>query len=401
MRILFIPCAGGVVAHLLPLMALEARLDRSRHQAAFLVPLYLHELLRSQGLNVLDIDYRREQAFRNEMLACGRFRPDIIVDDLSLTALLTTKVFKRPRLTIRRTGTFPGGIPRHHTYRHSYHGEEFLFDTYYRDSERTFGIRAPKNLTEVCAADMNIVPGIRSIEVLPTALRDDPTYAFAGSLIVPDSQVPTREDRLQQVIQFFDRNQRRAVVYLTLGTTLNPTDQIREIAQCVLDSGFALISTVDLPDLVPAYREVFFYARFLPMDAVCSNVRLMIHHCGCGTYHYAIRHRVPSICIGSGCYDRDDIAYRLDELGIAKYIPQDELALLKTFQATFLNCVDSAGQWYRTAKQSLELLRDEDERTSAAFDFEGALEKALSLNSRDVPSTSPSSNRLGKARAGR
>lgn len=376
------PCAHAVLPHLIPLIALESMLAAGRHETAFLVPHAFHKTLESNHKNVLDIDFQIEHSFRNEMLACGHFCPDVVVDDFSFTALLTTKLSNRPRVTIRRTGVFPGSATPNNTYRHSMHskiGPEFDFGTFYRDSEAFCGVPAPKNLADICAADMNIVPGIRSVEVLPAALCDDPTYVFAGALIVPDFVVSSGP--IDDLRAFFENNQRRPVVFLTLGSVLEPSQSIRDMIGHMLDRGVAVISNVILFDVRPFRNEMFFHAPFLPMHTVCSKVDLMVHHCGSGTYQYAIKHKLPSICLGSQCYDRDDVARRLEELGVAKYIPVDEASeVAETFRELFDDCVNTTSHWYRTSKRSLDLLKDESDRTAAAFNFEAVLEKAVSIH---------------------
>ncbi|RDD80213.1 hypothetical protein DVJ77_18920 [Dyella tabacisoli] len=370
-------------------MALDSQLEAGRHETAFLVPGAFHKSLKNLQRNVLDIDYRPEQLFRDEMAACGRFRPDVIVDDFSMAALLTSKVAKKPRVTILRTGAFPGSVPRDDSHRHScesHSSDKFDFDAYFQNSELLCGIPAPKNFAEACAADISIVPGIRSIEALPASVGDDPNYAFAGALTVSDSAIPTpvarSTDTTDAILAFLERNQQRKIVYLTLGSVLKAGEAIREAIKYMLDTGVAIISTVDLPDVKTSRKELFFYAPFVPMHAVCSKVHLMIHHCGSGTYQYAITHQVPSICIGSRSYDRDDVAYRLEQLGVAKYIPFiDSVAVfIERFVKEFDQCMDNLGQWYQAAKQRLNLLWNENDRTAAIFNFEEVLKKAILLH---------------------
>lgn len=313
------------------------------------------------------------------MLACGTFHPDIIVDDFSLTARLTAKLVDKPRVSIRRTGDFPGYTPRNITRHHS--GVYVKWEEFYRNCEAVCGLLPPKSLAEVCEGDANVIPGIRSIEALPMTFRNDPTYAFAGALIVPDSLVPTRVVNAHDIKRFLERNDKRPTVYVTLGSVLKADESIRSAIRFVLDWGFAVISNVDLPDVKPAQTDLFFYGPILPMHTVTSRAYLMIHHCGSGTYQYAITHGVPSICIGSRCYDRDDVAQRLEELGAARYIPRDldDDGFVERFRRVFLDCVSSTGNWYQRSKSSLDLLKRENDETMASFDFETLLDKASSI----------------------
>lgn len=393
LRILFVPNTGAVIPHLLPLLALDFRLESSRHETAFLAPAAFHKSLRNERRNVLDIDYRSESLFRDEMAACGHFRPDVIVDDFSLSVLLTAKVANKPRITLLRTGSFPGGQPRDSAHRHScesHAGRKFDFGTHFQNFELLCGAPAPKTFSEACAANASIIPGIRAIEELPPSLDDDPSYFFAGALSISDSAVPTlfdanRDTASQDILAFLENNRERKIVYLTLGSVLKGDESIRKSIEYMLSAGISVISTIDLPEVPSFLKSLFHYAPFVPMHVVCSRVSLMIHHCGSGTYQYAILHKVPSICIGSQCYDRDDVAYRLEELGVAKYIPanEDAVAFSKIFREKFDQCIDSQGHWYKEAKQRLELLKIENDQAAATFDFGTVLETAVSIHAQE------------------
>jgi hypothetical protein len=383
LRILFVPCSGCVLPHLIPLMALESRLEAGRHETAFLAPLPFHRTLRSKNRRVLDIDYQLDHPFRSEMLAHGRFRPDVVVDDFSLTAFMTTKLANKPRITIRRTGTFPGTPPRSDNYRHSAYRLDVDFEKLFRNSDALLGVRPPQSIVELCDADINIVPGVSSIEVLPAPVRVDPTYVFSGDLILADSDVPS--DAIvdaEGLLCFFERNHSRRIVYLTLGTVMKASESVREVMRYILDCGAALVSSIDLPDVKPSRREMFIHEPFLPMNTVCSNVHLMIHHCGSGTYQYAIRHRLPSICIGSRCYDRDDVASRLEQLGVAKYIFDTDYGqgLSEMFRKIFHDCIDDASDWYKAAKEGLGILNSENDRTATTFRFDTVLDRVVSMH---------------------
>ena len=48
------------------------------------------------------------------------------------------------------------------------------------------GLPEPKAYSDLFQAPYKIVPGIPSIEVLPPALQNDPSYFFAGPLVMDD-----------------------------------------------------------------------------------------------------------------------------------------------------------------------------------------------------------------------
>jgi UDP:flavonoid glycosyltransferase YjiC (YdhE family) len=379
--VLFIPCVTGVRSHLVALLALAAKLDAARHESAFLLPANLHNPVRTIG-NVLDIDYAIPTALRDEIAAIERFRADIVVDDLSLTAIMSTQLARKPRVAIQRTGVFPGAVPRRREHRHSC---PVVFDALYLAYETLCGAPKPTTMSDICAADMKIVPGIPTVEVLPDPLVGDPTYAFAGSLIVDDRVYAERDLRgrglgVDAVQRFLDANADRPVVYVTMGHIYEAASVIHEAIRYLTSTGACVVSNVQVTDLPASERSAFFFAPVLPMHTVCSRARLMIHHCGSGTYQYSIIHALPALCIGSGCYDRDDVALRLHDLGAAHYIasPQECPDFLEQVKGAFARCMGSDdGAWYASAKATLRTLQEENARAMETFDFNDVLERGL------------------------
>jgi len=382
LKVLFIPNAGAVVPHLAPLMALDMQLDPGRHETAFLLPARFHASLAALGKRVLPIDYRFDTAFRDEVAACTAFAPDVIIDDFSLVALLTASAMGIPRVTIARTGAFPGYAPRDDAHLHSSESiGRFDFENAYRDCEEVFGIPPPRSFADACLANASIVPGIRSIECLPAEAADRADFVFAGALSLPDEAMPRADDApvhdADATSAFLDRQQGRPCAFVTLGSVLAPSLSIRSAILHLLEHGMAVVSTVRLDGLPETLAEHFHFAPFVRMHAVCARADLMVHHCGSGTYQYAILHRLPSICIGSRYYDRDDVAHRLEELGVAKYVPasDDPAPFMSAFRAAF-DAYASDGEWLAEATRRLEALVRENDETAAGFDL-GALLHAV------------------------
>ena len=385
MRILFVPNAGAVVPHLVPLLALDSRHVPRAYESAFLIPSRFHASLKQLGRQVLDIDYRAETAFRDEMAACGQFQPDVIVDDFSMVTLLTSSVAEVPRVTIARTGAFPGSC-RGSNDRHSCESiGRFDFDMNFRDCELFCGVPTPRTFADVCAASASIIPGIPSIETLPSAVAHHQNFFYAGSLGVADDMIPGlgeyADDSSAQALSFIDRHRDREIAFVTLGSVLAPSNSICSAVLHMLDAGIAVVSTVRMTDLSAAQSELFYHAPFVQMDAVCSRASLMVHHCGSGTYQYAIAHGLPAICIGSGFYDRDDVAHRLDELGVAKFIPvtADGNEFMSSFCEALGRCRDRSSRWCVEALRTLALLKSENERASGSFDLEAVLQRSIEL----------------------
>lgn len=393
MRVLFIPQAEGGPAHIIPLMALNAMLKRPVFETAFLVPRFIHKFLRQFGANVLDVDQQGwdTNGFRSELRAYKLFSPDVVVDDASLTTLFATAFSKVPRVAIQRTGIFPNYRPRNSEHRHSMNAIDLS-----KLADVTFlGIRQPTAFTDLFDGECKIVPGIRSIEVLPAELQSDPSYVYSGPLLMDDylmekvglQDLWTSDDCLDinncndfgSLERFFAANKNRKVVYATFGTMAKIYEQVRDCIRFLLDSDIAVVTTIKVPELTPQQQELYYYARYLPMHVVCSHVDLVVHQCGSATYHYPLMHQRPSITIGTRCYDRDDVAWRLRELGVSVHLPAPEECA--DFVATFKDHVhallNESGDAALRRKEKLAALNDEINQTVAAFNFEQLLHSVL------------------------
>ncbi len=356
-----------------------------RDEPLFLAPRTLHRALSALGFPVVALDYQQRDAFRVEMRAYAECRPDVVVDDLSGTVLLSTTLTKLPRVTVRRSGDFPGAVPRNRGHRYGLGSNSDFVKAY--ECCAALGIQPPRTLADVLCATMNIIPGIPAIEMLPPAVADDPTYVFAGPLLPAESassaiigaarggQADTGALRA-----FLDANQHRRVVCLTLGTILRAADyHVHDLAHRILEADAAIVSSVDLRAVADSARGRCFHAPTIPLGLVASRADLMIHHCGNGTYQYAIRHAVPSICIGSGFYDRDNVAMRLADLGVAQYVPAplEMPDFVDRFMHAFDECIEVGGVWYQQAKRQLRALQADSESANERFDFDAVLREAV------------------------
>jgi UDP:flavonoid glycosyltransferase YjiC (YdhE family) len=114
------------------------------------------------------------------------------------------------------------------------------------------------------------------------------------------------------------------------------------------------------------------------MHLVSSHVDLMVHQCGSGTYHYPLLHNVPAITIGTQCYDREEVAVRLEELGASTHIPSPAECddFVERFKRTVAEHLGESGARLQERRECLSRLKNEIEQTVAAFDFEGLLDRA-------------------------
>ena len=385
MKVLFVPMLQGGLAHLLPLVALNKMLAKTSIETAFLVPRQQHALLRERGVPILDIDH---QGFRSEIPAYKKYKPDVVVDDASLTTAAATLFTGVPRVAIQRTGMFPGDVPRNPKHGHSmaisaadlknkWAGISYL------------GLPEPKVYSDLFQAPYKIVPGISSIEVLPAALQNDPTYFFAGPLVMDDYLVGSMSrgsngfslsssKNFAPLQEFFERNRDRKRIYVTFGTVAKPTQEVRDCLHFLMNKGIAVVSSIKLEDLSAAHQPLYYYAQYLPMHYVCSNVDLMVHHCGCGTYQYPVIHEVPSIIVGTQCHDRDDVGMRLDELGTSIYLPgpRENENFVSEFKRAVEEYFADSGRLIEDKKKNLAALNQEVKRTVRDFNLEYVLRAA-------------------------
>ena len=387
MRVLFIPY-GGSISHSIPLIALSRMLDKEAFKIAFLLPRGKHQLAARLELNIIDINYlsTAQHSFRTELRAYKLFSPDVVIDDTNSITGLTTAFVKLPRVTIQRTGLFPGSMPCDPDYEFS-----IKFDMGQVPDMTFMELPQPQKFSDFFNADYKIVPGIPSIEQLPPSLSYDPTYFFSGPLLLEDYMMeqvidlPTRADgapgaegNFAALERFFAEHAQRRRIYITYGTVAQAGPQILSCMRRLIRQRTTVVTSIELEGLSAEERKYYFYAPYLPMNYVCKNVNLMIHQCGSGTYHYPIIHKLPTITIGTRTYDRDGVARRLQELGVSTHLkaPEERSDFEEEFQETIERYYESDGELVAEMRQRMAAINEEISRTAAAFNLEAVLQKA-------------------------
>ena len=385
MRVLFVPFPTAPISHVLPLLALDTLLRDTDIETAFLLPRGGHPIVSQVADCVLDIDH---QGFRTEMEAYAKFAPDVVVDDASPTTIYASTMTRTPRIAIQRTGMFPGAIPRHAHHRHSMGLQiEQLPDVTF------MGLKQPRTFAELFEAKIKIVPGIPTIEVLPPALQNDPSYVFAGPLIMPDylvEQIGYLDNARRSpngiefksfnpLLEFLASTREQRKVYITFGSVAKAMSTIFDCIRYLLDLGIVVITSIRVDELTDQQRSLYYHAVYLPLHLVCANVDLAIHHCGSATYHYPILHDLPAITIGTLCYDRDDVAMRLEELGVSEHIPAPEECsdFFERFRLSVDRYFDESTNLRQQRLNSIRQIKQGIATTSAVFDFEQVLYDAI------------------------
>jgi hypothetical protein len=374
MRVLFVPGhRRGAISHGIPLLALSRQLDSS-FVSAFLAPKRHWDFFRDRGANVLDIDH---DELKTQMIAHTRFKPDVVVDDLSFTTSFARQLTSFPRVTIQRTGSFPGEMAPAPDLEHT--ADSALSSL---PDLAWLGLAKPTRIADMVRAEAVIVPGIRSVEVLPGHLQDDSRYFFSGPLVVDDSRPvksSARSPDFTVVDAFLERQAARQIVLFTFGTVARAPSYAEALICRLLEQGRAVISTVAVASAAcDGSASSFLHCEFLPFHRVCARASLMIHHCGSGTSQYPILFNLPSITLSTGFHDLEDVARRLQSLGASIHL--DRTVELSGYDRRFDEAVgaylDPTSHVLRSARAVLGRLKEEADMTGASFTLSRVLEQA-------------------------
>jgi hypothetical protein len=256
------------------------------------------------------------------------------------------------------------------------------------------GVPRAKTMHDLFKAEVKIVPGIRSIEVLPEHLRDDPSYHFSGPLLMEDLLISGFDYEVESATSkgvnyfrrfdllesFFKQNEGRRIIYATFGTIAKAGREVIECLKYLLENDTAVVSNIYLEGVSEKDQSLHFFAQYLPMHFVCSKSDLVIHHSGSGAYHYPIINQTPSLTIGTQCYDRDDVAVRLEELGVSMHLPApaEDSDFVASFKEKMEQYFANSGALLNEKRKNLIPLKEEIDRTIEAFDLEAAFEQAIS-----------------------
>ncbi|MEQ8474592.1 hypothetical protein [Fulvivirga sp.] len=380
-KILFIP--HPMASHIIPLASLAKMLSPESYQMTFLLPKEFHSHIQNLGFQTFEMDRQWNDELMKELMTIEAFRPDILVDDLNFYTGFSSRVHSIPRVSIVRTGILPNeqNTPG---YEHS-SGLIKHFDKLKSFKLYEENMWEPQSKSDLFVGDVNILPAIPSIEKLPDKIPDKQSYFYSGPLVLNDLDMTATgvfsDDMFKLVSDFLSRNEDRKKIYFTIG--LGQPEVIYENAltclQHLLDKGHAVITNIENFEPHEEVAAQCFYAPFVPMNQVCRNVDLMIHQCGSATYNYQLQHTLPAIVLGSKCYDRDDIAIRLDEVNAAEYISAD--LDRGTYHDKFINSVQRLlfnKEKIDAMKKILCRLKGEIQKVQEEFDFDEIINTLLS-----------------------
>lgn len=367
MKILFVSIPENP-AHLIPLIVLNGMAKKKGHSTEFLLSrkdkLAHKDTLEQLGVQASVVDY--SNSISTEIAAYWQFEPDVVIDDFSLTTCYSVKLKPTPRISVLRTGTFPGYKPKKKHNSHS-SGFEPVMDVL------TYGLQPLNNVKDLFKADAYIVPGVCSIEIPPDLAANQSKYYFSGPLIMDDYAV---EDSLKN---FTEKNRERTIVYLTYGLAHKPPAQIVSCLTYLLEKNTAVITNVRNDSLRNAFLDTLYYSPFLPMHYVCQAADVIIHHCGCGAYHYPILHEKPWITLGTMRYDREDVALKLEELGLSTHLPapEEEENFIERFQNIIEGILGENGRQRGERMNKIMRIKCEITKAQQAFDIDLVLSAAM------------------------
>lgn len=379
----------------------------------FLLPEKLHQQYELAGISVLPIDFTVfdgrdiEKAMNNVDPTAIRVdyqmyvqkinsafemsKADIVIDDNELFSTLIAEKNGVPRISIYRTGFFRNieqklRTPAHmHSMEKTSMGRGFDASMILKPKRRLSQLQRRVLMNSHLGSDadyfMNylnpttkLIPGIPSIENLPDGIENKDSFFYTGPLLVEDN--PSEKLGIE-LNEFFTRNYYRKTVFITTG--LVDQDDIQEMVLYLLKNGYAVISTRKVKDS-GHYDGQLFTNAFLSLNYICSKVDLVIHQCGSGMYHYPLLHQKPAITIGTQCYDREDVALRLQQLKLSRHVPSERDD--EHYMEIFIDHVKAFERGALADTSALQKIKEEIYRTMMDFDMAEVMDYTLNASAK-------------------
>ncbi|GGF05413.1 glycosyltransferase family 1 protein [Flavobacterium limi] len=391
MNILTIPYITGGLSHLIPLYVLQQKYLRSNTDInnQFLVNSNSQNFLLLQGIKCVPVNYAfdenlwisndysklKQRIIEMEHEAYKIVKPSLIIEDTAFFTPLIAEKNHLPRISIQRTGNFRSIDKRFRNPKHVHSlqkggniDKSESFSAYtsstIKDTNQDLSF-----LQQYSKPKAKIIPGIPTIECLPENIENKESYFYSGPLVVMDRPSKNLSDKLESFLSF---NKNKPIVFITTGT-IDKTP-IEKYTEFFVKRNYAVITTTNCK-INETYSQEIFYNKLLPLHYICSISSLVIHQCGSGMYHYPIMNRVPSITIGTQCYDREDIALRLEELGVSGHIPHPDDH--SEYWNIFIDMVDRFEKNTLINYEKMDKLRTEINETMANFKIENVIQYAL------------------------
>lgn len=305
-----------------------------------------------------------------EKRAFNIVKPSFLVEDTACSTPLIAEKNHIPRISIQRTGMFRAIDKRYRNDKHRHSLQKGSVSNEF--NTHTIGKCSDSDLyylQQYSRAKVKIIPGIATIERLPENVDDKESYFYSGPLTVLDKPSRFLSDKLGE---FLDINRKKPIVFISTGTI--DRTPIEEFIEFFVKRNYAVITTCNC-EMNEVYKQKIFYNKLLPLHYICGISDLVIHQCGSGIYHYPIMNGVPFLTIGTQCYDREDIALRLQELGVSGHIPHPDDN--PNYWNIFLEMVNRFENNTLTNYDVMEKLKNEINDTMSNFEMEKVIKYAL------------------------
>ena len=395
MNILSIPYFAGGLSHLIPLYVLHIKYLKNNPSIKnyFLINDNIRGFVKMQGIDCVSIDYFDEDKINQftshnglkkinkyiiekEKEAYKKIKPTVIIEDNSFYTPLIAEKNNVPRISIQRTGIFRSIDEKYrnnnhvHSMQKGFYTERssFLSDLNQLDAFK-FNDLDTTLLKNYVKPKVKVIPGIPSIECLPLNI-DKESYFYSGPLIIMDKP---SANLLERISDFLYINKGKPIIFITTGT-IDKTP-IENYIEYFVKRNYAVITTCKC-EINEVYKKEIFYNKLLPLHYICGISNLVIHQCGSGMYHYPIINRVPSLTLGTLCYDREDIAQRLQQLGVSGHIPHPDDN--ENYWNIFVELINRFENNELVNFEMLDLLREEIEKTTSNFSMQDVIEFAIS-----------------------
>ncbi|MDQ3536102.1 MAG: hypothetical protein M3421_10805 [Bacteroidota bacterium] len=409
-NILSLSCSNGAHSHLIPLFVLNQRYFRrmTNINNNFLLPQKLHKQYEEAEISVLPIDFAlldgsepngtiqedagkvKETQYRQFVnkvdSALKMSNADIVIDSNEALSTIIAEKNKIPRISIHRTGLFRSidknlRNPAHiHSMEKTNYGKGFdaylilnpkkkLSKLYSKYLRTTYLKDDVDYFMRYLDAKTKLIPGIPSIEILPDDIKNKDSYFYTGPLLIEDK--PSQK-LSQELSTFFEINKNKKTVFISTG--LIDQDDIQEMVLYLLKEKYAVISSRKLINSND-YKDQIYQNPFLSLNYICAKVNLVIHHCGSGMYHYPLLHQKPVITIGTQCYDREDVALRLQQLKLSRHVPsfRDD----ENYMEIFTDCVQAFEKGELSDFEQLKKIKIEINQTMLDFDMDEVIDYTL------------------------
>jgi hypothetical protein len=392
MNILTIPHIAGGLSHLIPLYVLQQRYLKNYIEInnQFLVDNSSREFFKLQRIQCVPLDYAlnenlivsnnsfmfKEYVVEIQKRAYDLVKPLVIIEDTACLTPLIAEKNNIPRISIQRTGIFRSidKCGRNANHLHSLQkgnniGESVSFSNIYNSEVSKNNDPDFCFLQQYAKPKGKIIPGISTIERLPENIEDRESYFYSGPLLVKDKPSKDLSNRLDEFLNF---NKQKPIVFITTGTI--DRTPIGNFIEFFVKRNYAVITTCHC-EINEAYKREVFYNKLLPLNYICGISNLVIHQCGSGMYHYPIMNRVPSLTMGTQCYDREDIALRLEALGVSGHIPHPDDN--PNYWNIFLEMIDRFEKNTLIDFDMMNKLKIEINETMSNFDMGKVIQHAL------------------------